>query len=108
LYTGDFLEEDRYEDWSVALRGEAQSTYVSVLRALATLAESAPAVDEAVRAHIRILEVDPWNREAHRGLVRVMEGAGRHGEARRCFETYSSRMAEIGVTVETFPSNRHA
>jgi hypothetical protein len=32
-----------------------------------------------------------------------MERAGRHGEARRYFESYSRRMGEIGVTAEPFP-----
>ena len=40
------------------------------------MAEGAQAVDAAVRAHVRILEVDPWNEGAHLGLVRVMERAG--------------------------------
>ncbi len=103
LYAGDFLLEDLYEDWSVPLRDEARTTYVAVLQALAELAESAHAVDAGVRAHVRILEVDPWNEGAHLGLVRVMERAGRHGEARRYFQSYSSRMEEIGVPVEPFP-----
>ena len=103
LYAGDFLLEDLYEDWSVPLRDEARTTYVAVLQALAGLAERAQAVDAAVRAHVRILEVDPWNEGAHLGLVRVMERAGRHGEARRYFQSYSSRMEEIGVPVEPFP-----
>ena len=86
------------------LRDEARTTYVAVLQALAGLAESAGAVDDGdPRPAVRILEVDPWNEGAHLGLVRVMERAGRHGEARRYFQSYSSRMEEIGVPVEPFP-----
>jgi DNA-binding SARP family transcriptional activator len=108
LYAGDFLEEDQYDDWAIPLRDEARTTYVSVVRALAGLAERADAVDDAIRAHSRVLEVDPWNEEAHLGLVRVLEGAGRHGEARRYFQSYSSRMHEIGVAAAPFPSAHHA
>ena len=108
LYAGDFLEEDRYEDWAAPLRDQARTTYVSALRALADLAESSHAIDEAVRANVRILDVDPWNEAAHLGLVRVMERAGRHGEARRYFESYRSRMGEIGVPAEPFPAARPA
>ena len=102
-YAGDFLDEDPYEDWAIPLRDEARTTYVSVLHALAGLAESAGAVDEAIRHHQRILDLDPWNEAAHVGLVRVMERAGRHGEARRYFQAYASRMNELGVPVEPFP-----
>ena len=103
LYVGDFLEEDQYEDWAAPLRDEARTMYVSVLRALAGLAESSRAVGDAVRAFVRILDVDPWNEEAHLGAVRVMEQAGRHGEARRYYQSYRARMDEIGVRVEPFP-----
>ena len=34
-YSGDFLEEDAYEDWAVALREEARAAYTEVARALA-------------------------------------------------------------------------
>ena len=102
-YGGDFLDEDPYEDWAIPLRDEARTTCVSVLHALAGLAESAGAVDEAIHHQQRILDLDPWNEAAHVGLVRVMERAGRHGEARRYFQAYASRMNELGVPVEPFP-----
>src|SRR5439155_12302575 len=34
LYAGDFLEDDQYEDWSVALREQARATYISATAAL--------------------------------------------------------------------------
>ena len=36
LYAGDFLEEDPYEDWAVAMLEEAQATYIAIARALAS------------------------------------------------------------------------
>jgi len=35
LYLGDFLEEERYEDWAVDLREQARAAYVAVARAVA-------------------------------------------------------------------------
>jgi two-component SAPR family response regulator len=107
-YTGDFMEEDLYEDWAGPVREEARTLYISVLRARAELAERSGAVADAVRDHLRILDVDPWNEEAHVGLVRVMERAGRHGEARRYFEVYATRMEEIGLPAPPFPPTSHA
>jgi Bacterial transcriptional activator domain len=46
-YDGDFLEEDLYEDWSVSLREEARTTYISVSRALAELAVASADIDSA-------------------------------------------------------------
>jgi DNA-binding SARP family transcriptional activator len=103
-YEGDFLEEDRYEDWSTALREEARTAYASVLRALAAMAEASKRPDDAVRRYLRILEMDPWDESAHLALVATMERAGRHGEARRRYVSYASQMDEIGAPAAPFPT----
>ena len=102
IYIGDFLEEDLYEDWAVPLREEARATQISVARALAELAVAASDIDAAVRHYLRILDTDPWDAAAHLALVRVLETSGRHGEARRRYRAYASRMEEIGVPVAPF------
>lgn len=94
-YGGDFLEEDRYEDWAAPLREEARSAYLDVLRALASASESAGR--SSARYHLRILALDPFDEEAHLGLVSSLSAAGRHGEARRAYRRYVERMDEIGV-----------
>jgi DNA-binding SARP family transcriptional activator len=104
LYSGDFLEEDVYEDWAIALREEARAAYVEVTRALAEEAAAARDAGAASRYYLRILERDPYDEPAHLGLVGALEGAGRHGEARRCFRAYCARMDEIGVESAPFPS----
>ncbi len=94
-YAGDFLEEDRYEDWAEPLRNEARAVYVDVLRALA----------EATRAgkyYLRIIERDPYDERAHLGLVIALEAAGSHGEARRAYRSYVERMREIGAEPTSF------
>jgi DNA-binding SARP family transcriptional activator len=103
-YEGDFLEEDMYEDWAAPLREEARTTYISVLRVLAAQAEASEHPDDAVRRYLRILEVDPWDEGAHLALVGTMERVGRHGEARRRYVTYVSRMDEIGLPTAPFPT----
>jgi DNA-binding SARP family transcriptional activator len=103
-YEGDFLEEDIYEDWAMALREEARSAFVMVLRALAVIAEVSNRSDDAVRRYLRILELDPWDESAHLALVATMERAGRHGEARRRYLSYASHMEEIGAPAAPFPA----
>ena len=103
-YEGDFLEEDRYEDWATPLREEARTTWISVLRALAAIAEASRRPDDAVRRYLRILEMDPFDEGAHLALVATMERAGRYGEARRRYLAYASRMEEIGVSAAPFPT----
>jgi ATP/maltotriose-dependent transcriptional regulator MalT/DNA-binding SARP family transcriptional activator len=103
-YTGDFLEEDVYEDWSVGLREEARIAYIDVARVLARDAAADGRADDAVRYLLRLLERDPFDEQAHLELVRVLEAAGRHGEARRSYRAYEVRMAEIDVEPATYPA----
>lgn len=98
-YRGDFLEEDRYEDWASNVRDEARATYVGVARTLAVEGR------EGIRYRLRILALDPYDEDAHLGLVRALSESGMHGEARRAFRRYVSRMNEIGVEPAPFPTH---
>lgn len=105
-YTGDFLEEDPYEDWAVIAREEARATYVSVAMALAAFALSGGDHDDAARYLLRVLARDPYDERAHLQLVRTLTAAGRHGEARRMYRAYGARMADIDVEPAPFPDTR--
>ena len=102
-YTGEFLEEDPYEDAFVVLREEARTMYVSVAMALADLARAAGDHDGAVRYLLRVLARDPYDERAHLLLITALNAAGRHGEARRMYRAYGDRMAEIAVEPAAFP-----
>jgi DNA-binding SARP family transcriptional activator len=101
-YVGDFLEEDLYEDWAVALREEARALYTSVVAALAELSIAAGDHDAAIRYRLRVLERDRWDESAHVGLMTALAAAGRHGESRRAYRDYVARMREIGVDPAPF------
>jgi DNA-binding SARP family transcriptional activator len=103
VYAGDFLEEDAYEDWAVALREEARSMYIAVARELAAVALARGELDLAARYLLRSLEKDPYDEEAHLTLVALLASGGRHGEARRAYRSYAARMGEISVEAAPFP-----
>jgi DNA-binding SARP family transcriptional activator len=102
LYAGDFLEEDRFEDWADSAREEARATYVSVARTLAEHASAGGDHDNALRYLLRMLEQDPYDEEVHLAVARSLTVAGRHGEARRAYRRYVRRMEEIGVEPVSF------
>ncbi|WP_163508424.1 BTAD domain-containing putative transcriptional regulator [Fodinicola acaciae] len=102
-YSGDFLEEDPYQDWAVPLREEAKARYLELVRLLAGLAENAGEYDRAARYRLRALERDTFDEEAHLGLIGALVAAGRHGEAKRRYEIYRGQMAEIGIEPAPFP-----
>jgi hypothetical protein len=75
-YTGDFLEEDPYEDWATELREEARLTYVQVAIVLAMHTSDAGEHVTASRYCLRILERDQYNEPARapRAGARVVGG----------------------------------
>jgi ATP/maltotriose-dependent transcriptional regulator MalT/DNA-binding SARP family transcriptional activator len=101
-YNGEFLEEDLYEDWSASMREELRAVYVTVARALARTTTEAGEFEQAIRYHLRILERDPYDEDAHVELIAALTAGGRHGEARRHYATYVTRMEEIGVEPTSF------
>ena len=103
-YTGDFLEEDPYEDWAASLREEARAAYIRLVSTLAKDANQRGDTNSAIRWFLRLLERDPYDEEAHLRLVSAFEEAGGHGEARRRFRLYVERMEEIAVEAAPFPS----
>jgi DNA-binding SARP family transcriptional activator len=105
-YRGDFLEEDAYEDWAVALREQARATYLQVVRALAGDAIDADDPSTAQRYLLRILERDAYDEGAHLSLVKALVAERRHGEARRAYRLYCARMEEIDVEAAPFPRER--
>jgi DNA-binding SARP family transcriptional activator len=104
-YGGDFLEEDRYEDWAAPMREEARAAYQTVAMTLAEIATCSGDHAAAVRHYLRVLESDEYNERAHLGLVAALDQDGRRGEARRAHRAYTERMAQIEVPVAPFPSS---
>ena len=104
LYVGDFLEEDLYEDWAAGLREEARASYIAIARTLAGHSLEAGEHDAAIRYYLRVLDKDSWDEEAHLRVVTALERAGRHGEARRRYRAYASRMGELDLPVSPFPA----
>ena len=104
-YSGDFLEENPYDDWAVSLREQARSQYLAVARALARLAEAAGDADAEVRYWLRLLERDPFDEEGHLALIDAHVRRGALGESRHAYRRYAARMEEIDVEAAPFPQS---
>lgn len=94
-YVGELLPSDRYDDWSGPLRDEMRDRFVGAARRL--IEADADDADALMR---RLVDIDPYDESAHRGLVRRLHAAGRHGEAATAHQRYSRSMAELGVVPE--------
>jgi DNA-binding SARP family transcriptional activator len=98
LYQGDFLRDDRYEEWTVARRERLRTGYMALLGNLGQLYYGAASFVRAIECAQKILERDNCHEEAHRLIMRCYSAMGQRGMALRqyalCRETLDR---ELGV-----------
>ena len=102
-YLGDFCADDPYADWAAGTRELARHTFVELAGELARLADDRTQHGDAVRHRLRILDVDPYDEDAHLDMIRSLTAQRRHGEARRAYRTYCTRLAELELEPAPFP-----
>ncbi|OLT20635.1 hypothetical protein BJF81_05070 [Ornithinimicrobium sp. CNJ-824] len=98
----ELLPEDRYDDWAAPLRDRMRDRFVTAAHRVARAVLDDPAGggaggEDAVVLLRRVLELDPYDEEAHRTLVELLHRDGRHGEAVAARERYEEAMAELGI-----------
>ena len=86
------------------MRALAKHTFVDTCFELARLADADREYSEAIRYWLRILDVDPYDEDAHLGLISSLLAQRRHGEARRAYRHYSAKMAELELEPAPFPT----
>lgn len=102
-YLGEFCADDPYVDWAAGTRELTRHTFVEVVGELGRLADARGAHGDAVRHRLRILDVDPYDEQAHLHLIRALTEQRRHGEARRAYRNYCSRLHELDLDPAPFP-----
>ncbi|MDQ4104212.1 MAG: tetratricopeptide repeat protein, partial [Actinomycetota bacterium] len=102
-HTGDFLEDDPYQEWAVELAEEVRGTHIALLRALTARLRDAGDTDATVQSALRLLKQDPYDEETHLSLVAVLLDAGRLGQAHHHYQTYVRRMTELGIRPRPLP-----
>lgn len=70
LYQGEFLEEDRYEDWLIPLREKLRFEYLSLLDQLNQHYFEKQDYEACIHLCQKMLATDPCSEEAHRQLMR--------------------------------------
>lgn len=69
LYTGDYLEEDMYEDWTLVRREELRDMYLEVLGRLAHLTRAEGLHSDVIRYCHKIVLADPCREDAYQMLM---------------------------------------
>jgi DNA-binding SARP family transcriptional activator len=98
LYSGPFLREDVYADWSQLRREQITQAYLMMCNALATAALRDERHDDAARWAMAALGEDRCNEAAYRQLIRARAAAGRRVDALRQYQQCVQALAdELGV-----------
>ena len=99
-YAGEFLPEDRYEDWTESIRSEARARFIGAARRRWEQVRDLGLSIEAVEIARRLVDVDPYDEDAHRNLVASLNDLGDRLGAEQAREAWVARMLEIGVEAE--------
>lgn len=83
LYRGEFLEEDRYEDWPVEQRERLKSEYLTILARLAQWAFAEGDYDVCLGWGQMIVECDSCREDAHRLIMYCYSRLGQRAMALR-------------------------
>ena len=97
VYQGEFLAEDRYEDWPLFLRQRYQTMYLKLLQRLSAYYYTEGEYNLSIRFSRLILLVDPCDEEAHQQIMRGYYRLGQHYLALRqyhqCAETLEKELS---------------
>lgn len=101
LYQGDFLEEDRYEEWTLLRREELRGIYLAILDKLSCHWYQHGQTDQAAEGWRKILAIDPWREDVYRHLMVSLARSGNRGQALRWYQTCRRiLLRELGIEPE--------
>jgi DNA-binding SARP family transcriptional activator len=91
LYRGDFLAEEIYAEWAFGERDRLREMAAQALRGLSELKAAQGDLDGATEQLHRLGELEPYDMDAQRELLRMLMRRGRHPEAARRHELLRRR-----------------
>ncbi|MFQ5813116.1 MAG: BTAD domain-containing putative transcriptional regulator [Anaerolineae bacterium] len=99
LYSGDYLEEDLYEEWTLLRRECLRDAYVDLLGKLATWSITEGDYGDCIVRCQKILAQDPCREDAYRLLMRCYAATGQKARALRWYNICAANLRrEVGVT----------
>jgi DNA-binding SARP family transcriptional activator len=97
-YTGEFLADSPYDDWTMLPREELRMAYVDLLDRWSGVLAAAGRESECVEVGRLVLRQDPCREDFHRLIMRCLARFGRTSEALRQYERCRHALREaLGV-----------
>lgn len=104
LHPAPFLADEAVDDWADEVRDELLRLAVEVKRTLADCLVADGETEQAVGWLMAVIVDDPYDEPSQHRLIQVLAQARRHGEARRAYRAYATRMGELEVEPTPFES----
>lgn len=86
LYGGDYLRDDPFFEWTIAVRERLREAHLNGLSDAARICAEAGVPEEAAGFCRKILRIEPWREEVYQRLMEYLVAANRPHEALRAFE----------------------
>src|SRR5690606_36873207 len=96
-YTGDFLAEDPYEEWTLLPRERLREMYRGALIGAGQCRPKVGAYQDAVAWFDRAVALDPTDEVAHRGKMRALYLAGDRSRALLAYEECRKALENEGL-----------
>lgn len=101
LYRGDFLEEDRLEEWTLVRREALKDTYLTILDKISMYWLRTDHPQRAIEGWKKILAKDPWREDVYRRLMVCFASRGQRAVALRWYQVCAQVIREqLGLELE--------
>lgn len=98
IYTGDFLENDLYDDWIALSREHFRSMFIEASYNLAKIFVSDDESEQAETLLVHHMKIDPYDEKACSMLIHLYNKTGRENQADSLRRQFTKRFeAEMGV-----------
>lgn len=105
LYGGDFLEEDRLEEWTLVRREALKDTFLTILDKLSRYWFKTNHPQRAIEGWKKILHYDPSREDTYRQLMICLASCGQRAVAMRWYEV-CARVLRQQLDLEPEPETR--
>ncbi|HYO48356.1 MAG TPA: BTAD domain-containing putative transcriptional regulator, partial [Chloroflexia bacterium] len=94
LYTGDFLADTPYADWTMPKRTQLGDRYRDILLKLAAAYCESGRLADCIATAQRLLEHDPWNEDATLWIMRAYSARSDRTPALRAYKNLKKRLRD--------------
>ncbi len=99
LYRGDFLQEDRYEQWCVEMRQHLSHQYLTILQGIISIYVEQKDDDKAIFYCQKLLAAAPLEEEILLKLMQLYSKSGAVSKIKAAYDTYAAHAVTLDCPV---------